>query len=99
MDYGTIAGEYTQLGGEIQMWLALAYSANSKEDLCISMYKRLAEQHPNPRIRRQAKDLCYIMEAPKMERSADERVSLPVLDLDPNSYVTNRYLFIYAVCV
>ena len=32
-----------------------------------------------PRIRRQAANLRYILEAPKLELGADERVEIPVL--------------------
>lgn len=77
-------GPFTQLGGEIQMWLALAYQACGREEDCIEMYKTIEKTHPLPAIRRQAADLRYIMEAPKLQLGEDEKVKIPVLtDLDP----------------
>jgi len=78
-------GPFTQLGGEIQMWLALAYQACGREQDCIDTYKNVEKTHPMPAIRRQAAGLRYIMEAPKLELSEEEKVKIPVLtDLDPN---------------
>ncbi|EFN52013.1 hypothetical protein CHLNCDRAFT_139563 [Chlorella variabilis] len=78
-------GEFTQLGGEIQLWLALAYQACGREEACLSIYRSLEKTHPLPAIRRQACDLRYIMEAPKLQINPDERVQIPVLtDLDVN---------------
>ncbi|KAL4857510.1 hypothetical protein ACK3TF_002372 [Chlorella vulgaris] len=78
-------GPFTQLGGEVQLWLALAYQACGREEDCLSVYRNLEKTHPVPAIRRQANGLRYIMEAPKLEISADERVQIPVLtDLEAN---------------
>lgn len=78
--------QMSPLGGEIQMWLALAYQACGREQECIAVYKNLEANHPVPAIRRQAGDLRYIMEAPKLELGEDEKVKLPVLsDIDSNS--------------
>lgn len=78
-------GPFTQLGGEIQMWLALGYQACGREQECIDIYKTIEKTHPVPSIRRQAENLRYIMEAPKLELREDEKVKIPLLtDLDPN---------------
>lgn len=53
--------------------------ACGREDECISTYKVLEDTHPVPRVRRQAANLRYIIEAPKMELGADERVQIPAL--------------------
>ena len=46
----------------------------------------MEDTHPMPALRRQAADLRYIMEAPKLVLSKEEKVSIPVLDnLDPAS--------------
>ena len=79
------SGPFSQLGGEIQMWLALGYQACGREQECIEMYKTVEKTHPVPAIRRQAENLRYIMEAPKLEIGEDEKVKIPVLtDLNPN---------------
>ncbi|XP_062193753.1 uncharacterized protein LOC133897157 [Phragmites australis] len=65
------------LGGEIQIWLAMAYEANRRHKDCIALYKELESSHPMINIRRQAAELRYILEAPKLKISNDEVVSIP----------------------
>jgi tetratricopeptide (TPR) repeat protein len=78
-------GALSPLGGDIQMWLALAYQAVGQEKKCIDTYKFLESNHPVPAVRKQAADLRYIMEAPKISLKPDEKVSIPVFDdLDRN---------------
>jgi hypothetical protein len=77
-------GMNTKLGGDIQIQLALAMAANRKEEECISMFKHLEETHPVRAIQKQAGNLRFIMEAPKLEIGEDEKVQVPVLDLDSN---------------
>lgn len=78
-------GPFTQLGGEIQLWLALAYQACGREEECLETYRTLEKTHPLPAIRRQAAGLRYIMEAPKLQINPEERVQIPVLTgLDAN---------------
>jgi hypothetical protein len=49
------------------------------------VYRTLEKSHPVPAIRRQATGLRYIMEAPKLEISPEERVSIPIMtDLQAN---------------
>ncbi len=65
----------------MSLWLALAYDANAQRDDCIALYRKLEDTHPTRDIRKQASELRYILEAPKLEISAEERVSIPpVLD-------------------
>ncbi|KAG8057779.1 hypothetical protein GUJ93_ZPchr0002g25381 [Zizania palustris] len=65
------------LGGEIQIWLAMAYEANRRHKDCIALYKELESTHPMISIRRQAAELRYISEAPKLKISNDEVVTIP----------------------
>ncbi|EIE18979.1 hypothetical protein COCSUDRAFT_68115 [Coccomyxa subellipsoidea C-169] len=73
-------GPFSPLGGEVQLWLALAYQAVGREQDCIDMYKTLENTHPNPQIKKQAANLRFIMEAPKLRLGPDERVSIPVIE-------------------
>jgi hypothetical protein len=78
-------GPFTQLGGEIQMWLALAYQACGRNEECIVQCKAIENSHPVPSVRRQAAEIRYILEAPKLEIKEEEKIKIPVLtDLDPN---------------
>lgn len=78
------AGMNTKLGGDIQIQLALAMAANKKEEDCVSMFKHLEETHPVRTIQKQAANLRFIMEAPKLEISEEEKIHVPVMDLDSN---------------
>jgi hypothetical protein len=62
---------------QIQIWLAMAYEANRRHKDCIALYKELENSHPMFSIRRQAAELRYISEAPKLKISNDEVVTIP----------------------
>jgi len=55
----------------------MAYEANRRHKDCIALYKELESSHPMINIRRQAAELRYILEAPKLKISNDEVVSIP----------------------
>lgn len=67
---------------QIQIWLAMAYDAVGRHADCISLYKRLEGSHPNKNLRKQAADLRYILEAPKLKISRDEMVKIPLIEKD-----------------
>ena len=71
-------GEQTPLGGEVSLWLALAFDANAQRSEAIALYRKLEEGHTSREVRKQAYGLRYILEAPKLEIGADERVSIPL---------------------
>lgn len=70
-------------GPQIQIWLAMAYEANSRHADCIALYKKLEKGHPSVSIRRQAAELRYILEAPKIKITQEEMVTIPLIG---NSY-------------
>ena len=51
--------------------------ATGREAECIALYRSLEDTHPNARIKRQAANLRFIMEAPKLKLGPDERVVRP----------------------
>ncbi|XAR65110.1 hypothetical protein NMG60_11009087 [Bertholletia excelsa] len=55
----TIIPRPTLFGGEIQIWLAMAYEANNRHKDCIALYRQLEKNHPSVTIRRQAAELRY----------------------------------------
>ncbi|KAJ9176332.1 hypothetical protein P3X46_011656 [Hevea brasiliensis] len=75
----TIIPRSTFFGGEIQIWLAMAYEANNRHADCIALYQQLEKQHPSVSIRRQAADLRYILQAPKLKISQEEMVTIPLI--------------------
>jgi len=53
--------------------------ACGREAECIAVYHRMEANHPSPKMRRQAEHLRFILEAPKLQRSPDEKVKIPIL--------------------
>nr|DAD30823.1 TPA_asm: hypothetical protein HUJ06_009674 [Nelumbo nucifera] len=82
----TIIPRPTLFGGEIQIWLAMAYEANNRHADCIALYQQLEKQHPSFSIRRQAAELRYILQAPKLKISQEEMVSIPLIGSSYDSY-------------
>ncbi|KAM7487263.1 hypothetical protein LguiB_024747 [Lonicera macranthoides] len=82
----TIIPGPTLFGGEIQIWLAMAYEANNRHADCIHLYMQLEEKHPSSSIRRQATELRYILQAPKLKISQEEMVSIPLIGSSYDSY-------------
>lgn len=64
---------------QIQIWLAMAYEANNRHVDCIELYQQLEKRHPITSIRRQAAELRYILQAPKLKISKDEMVTIPLI--------------------
>ncbi|GAV84500.1 TPR_2 domain-containing protein [Cephalotus follicularis] len=82
----TIIPRPTLFGGEIQIWLAMAYEANNRHKDCIALYRQLEEKHPCVGIRRQAAELRYILQAPKLKISQEEMVTIPLIGSAYDSY-------------
>ncbi|KNA12493.1 hypothetical protein SOVF_125240 [Spinacia oleracea] len=85
----TIIPRPTLFGGEIQIWLAMAYEANSRHADCIALYKKLEKGHPSVSIRRQAAELRYILEAPKIKITQEEMVTIPLIGNSYDSYASS----------
>lgn len=78
--------ETSMLGGKIQIYKALTLYALRRNEECIDLYTFLEGTHPNASIRRQAGELKYIAEAPRIELSANEVVEVPAGVKDANRY-------------
>lgn len=85
----TIIPRSTLFGGEIQIWLAMAYEANNRHADCIALYKQLEMKHPSISIRRQAANLRYILQAPKLKISQEEMVTIPLIGSTYDSYAAS----------
>ncbi|KAM1082662.1 hypothetical protein ACFX19_021573 [Malus domestica] len=82
----TIIPRPTLFGGEIQIWLAMAYEANNRHTDCIELYHQLEKKHPSASIRRQAAELRYILQAPKLKITQEEMVTIPLIGSSYDSY-------------
>lgn len=90
----TIIPRTTLFGGEIQIWLAMAYEANKRHADCIALYQQLEKKHPSVSIRRQAAELRYILQAPKLKITQEEMVTIPLIGSSYDSYAatwTDKY--------
>jgi len=74
------------LGGKIQIYKALTLYALRRLEECIDLYTFLEGTHPIGSIRRQAGELKYIAEAPRLELEEDEYVDVPAGVKDANRY-------------
>eukprot|EP00899_Mesostigma_viride_P021188 jgi/Mesvir1/29070/Mv18377-RA.1 len=77
-----VAGS-SMVGGQIMIWLAMAYEAQGRNAECIELLKEVNKKHPDDELRKQAGDLKFIYEAPKLALSKDDFVAMPLVqDLD-----------------
>jgi hypothetical protein len=56
--------------------------ACGREKDAIDTCKIIEQNHPIRKIKKQAMDLRYIFEAPKLELSEEERVQIPIIQSD-----------------
>ncbi|KMT07696.1 hypothetical protein BVRB_6g148190 [Beta vulgaris subsp. vulgaris] len=85
----TIIPRPTLFGGEIQIWLAMGYEANNRHADCIALYQQLEKGHPSVSIRRQAAELRYILQAPKIKITQEEMVTIPLIGSSYDSYASS----------
>ena len=78
--------ETSLMGGKIQIYKALTLYALRRLEECIDLYTFLEGTHPVGNIRRQAGELKYIAEAPRLELDEDEFVDVPAGGKDANTY-------------
>ncbi|ELS05529.1 hypothetical protein Xen7305DRAFT_00052750 [Xenococcus sp. PCC 7305] len=85
-------GAGSRLGGEAQIWLVTAYQAAGQQEDAIALCEKLTV-HPHFKIRDQAKDVLYIMKAPRLERPQEWMVEIPDLTTEESSspqYLTTK---------
>jgi hypothetical protein len=79
----------TAMGGEVMMWLVTAYQANGQQTEAIALCQKLTT-HPDFEIRKQAKNLLYIIQAPQLQRPKEWMVEIPDLTQAEESDLENR---------
>lgn len=68
----------TPLGGEIQTWLVNAYHAVGRQADAIALCQALSH-HPDMEVRKQAKNVLYILQAPQLQRPGNWMSEIPDL--------------------
>ena len=67
------------LDGELKLWLVNAYAAADRRQEAIQLCQKLA-QHPDFDVRKQSKQLVYILQAPKLQAREEWLTKIPDLD-------------------
>ncbi len=68
----------SRLGGEIQIWLVTAYEAAGQQEAALTLC-RAVSRHPDHNARSQAKQLLYILEAPRLQIRPEWTTQIPDL--------------------
>jgi hypothetical protein len=79
----------TAIAGEVMMWLVTAYQARGQQTEAIALCQQLTT-HPYFEIRKQAKNLLYIIQAPELKRPKEWMVEIPDLTKVEESDLENR---------
>ncbi|PSO54016.1 MAG: hypothetical protein BRC40_15945 [Cyanobacteria bacterium QH_8_48_120] len=80
----SLVARQSRLGGEIRMWLVTAYQAANQTQEAIALCQQL-ERHSNAEIRKQSKELLYIIKAPPLKRPQEWMTKIPDLSAMPES--------------
>ena len=73
-----IVNRNSRLGGEIQLWLVMAYQAAGQQQEALALCRQL-HLHTHWETRKQSKRLLYILEAPQLEKKAEWLTQIPDL--------------------
>ncbi len=68
----------SRLGGEVGIWLVTAYEAAGRTEDAIALCQEL-RRHPHSETRDQARQLVYILQAPKLKRPSNWMTEIPDL--------------------
>ncbi len=74
----------SSLGGEVAIWRVTAYEAAGRTEDAIALCKEL-QRHPYGEISKQARDLLYILQAPKLVRPSKWMTEIPDLTKLPDN--------------
>jgi tetratricopeptide (TPR) repeat protein len=77
-------------GAQVQIWLMTVYQALGKNEEAIAICQKLIT-HPDFTIRKQAKDLLFILQAPRLNRPKEWMTEIP--DLSKVSEEENRSVY------
>lgn len=75
---------HSRLGGEVQIWLVTAYEAAERPEDALALCEQL-KRHPHLEISKQAKELHYILKAPKLQRPKEWMTEIPDLGAVPDN--------------
>jgi tetratricopeptide (TPR) repeat protein len=89
-----LAGRFSPLGGEVQLFLVTAYQAAGQQNEAIALGEQLT-QHPDLKIRKQSRRLVYILKAPQLKLRPEWQTQIPDLSKldnpDSETQIASRY--------
>lgn len=74
----------SRLGGEVQIWLVTAYEAAGRTEEAIALCEQL-KRHPHSETSKQARELHYILKAPRLQRPREWMTEIPDLNAIPDN--------------
>ncbi len=74
----SLLASHIPFAGEVDMWLVTAYDARGRTTEAIALCEKLT-RHPHYETRHQAKQLIYILRAPKLKRPKEWLTEIPDL--------------------
>lgn len=80
----------SRLGGEVQIWLVVAYEAAGRTEDAIALCEQL-KRHPHLETSKEARRLLYILEAPKLNRPKEWMTEIPDLGTLPDNETKIRF--------
>ncbi|ARV62563.1 hypothetical protein BZZ01_31545 [Nostocales cyanobacterium HT-58-2] len=81
---GALLARNSRLGGEVQIWLVTAYEAAGRTEEAIALCEQL-KRHPHLEISKQARELHYILNAPRLQRPKEWMTEIPDLGAVPDN--------------
>lgn len=79
----------SRLGGEVQTWLVMAYEASGRISEAIALCEQI-KRHPDLETRKQAEQLLYILQAPRLKRPTEWLTQIPDLGALPDNESRTR---------
>ena len=72
-------GVHARPSAALLIQLVVPAQACGREAECIQLFKSVERSHPTKRVRKEAANLRFILEAPRLTVSEEERVKIPVM--------------------
>lgn len=74
----------SRLGGEVNIWLVTAYEAAGRTEDALTLCEQL-KRHPHLEVSKQAREVHYILKAPKLNRPKEWMTEIPDLGAVPDN--------------
>ncbi|GAB1540268.1 hypothetical protein NUACC21_29370 [Scytonema sp. NUACC21] len=80
----------SRLAGEVKIWLVTAYEASGRSEEALALCEQL-KHHPHLEISKQAREVHYILKAPRLQRPKEWMTEIPDLGAIPDNESNIRF--------